>query len=143
MKKIFKIFLFIAMLFTITFVINKKSINASTDLSVGANIRNLTITFSTTFDFPDDGAGTTVLLKFENNTTDVIYGIGSGGLGMDGEIQCNGFFSTLAPSSQATNFTNVTITIPDDKDYIISELNYVTGTYEEPVGCPHDWIEAT
>ena len=143
MKKIFKIFLFIAMLFTITFVINKKSINASTDLSVGANIRNLTITFSTTFDFPDDGAGTTVLLKFENNTTDVIYGIGSGGLGMDGEIQCNGFFSTLAPSSQAINLTNVTITIPDDKDYIISELNYVTGTYEEPVGCPHDWILAT
>lgn len=143
MKKIFKIFLFIAMLFTITFAINKKSINASTDLSVGANIRNLTITFSTTFDFPDDGAGTTVLLKFENNTTDVIYGIGSGGLGMNGEIQCNGFFSTLAPSSQATNLTNVTITIPDDKDYIISELNYVIGTYEEPVGCPHDWIEAT
>lgn len=143
MKKIFKIFLFIAMLFTITFVINKKSINASTDLSVGANIRNSTITFSTTFDFPDDGAGTTVLLKFENNTTDVIYGIGSGGLGMDGEIQCNGFFSILAQSSQATNLTNVTITIPDDKDYIISELNYVTGTYEEPVGCPHDWIEAT
>lgn len=143
MKKIFKIFLFIAMLFTITFVINKKSINASTDLSVGANIRNLTITFSTTFDFPDDGAGTTVLLKFENNTTDVIYGIGSGGLGMDGEIQCNGLFSTLAPSSQATNLTNVTITIPDDKNYIISELNYVTGTYEEPVGCPHDWILAT
>lgn len=143
MKKIFKIFLFIAMLFTITFVINKKSINASTDLSVGANIRNLTIKFSTTFDFPDDGAGTTVLLKFENNTADVIYGIGSGGLGMDGEIQCNGLFSTLALSSQATNLTNVTITIPDDKDYIISELNYVTGTYEEPVGCPHDWIEAT
>lgn len=143
MKKIFKIFLFIAMLFTITFVINKKSINASTDLSVGANIRNLTITFSTTFDFPDDGAGTTVLLKFENNTTDVIYGIGSGGLGMDGEIQCNGLFSSLAPSSQRTNLTNVTITIPDDKDYIISELNYVTGTYEEPVGCVHDWIPAT
>lgn len=143
MKKIFKIFLFIAMLFTITFVINKKSINASTDLSVGANIRNSTITFSTSFDFPNDGAGTTVLLKFENNTTDVIYGIGSGEIGMDGEIQCNGFFSTLAPSSQATNLTNVTITIPDDKDYIISELNYVTGTYEEPVGCPHDWIEAT
>lgn len=143
MKKIFKIFLFIAMLFTITFVINKKSINASTDLSVGANIRNSTITFSTTFDFPNDGAGTTVLLKFENNTTDVIYGIGSGEIGMDGEIQCNGFFSILAPSSQATNLTNVTITIPDDKDYIISELNYVTGTYEEPVGCPHDWILAT
>lgn len=143
MKKIFKIFLFIAMLFTITFVINKKSINASTDLSVGANIRNSTITFSTSFDFPNDGAGTTVLLKFENNTTDVIYGIGSGEIGMDGEIQCNGLFSTLAPSSQATNLTNVTITIPDDKDYIISELNYVTGTYEEPVGCPHDWIEAT
>ena len=143
MKKIFKFFLFIAILFTITFAINKKSINASTNLSVGANIRNLTITFSTTFDFPDDGAGTTVLLKFENNTTDVIYGIGSGGLGMDGEIQCNGFFSTLAPSSQTTNLTNVTITIPDDKDYIISELNYVTGTYEEPVGCVHDWIPAT
>lgn len=143
MKKIFKIFLFIAMLFTITFVINKKSINASTDLSVGANIRNSTITFSTTFDFPDDGAGTTVLLKFENNTTDVIYGIGSGGLGMDGEIQCNGLFSSLAPSSQTTNLTNVTIAIPDDKDYIISELNYVTGTYEEPVGCVHDWIPAT
>ena len=143
MKKIFKIFLFIAMLFTITFAINKKSINASTNLSVGANIRNLTITFSTTFDFPDDGAGTTVLLKFENNTTDVIYGIGSGGLGMDGEIQCNGFFSSLAPSSQTTNLTNVTITIPDDKDYIISELNYVTGTYEEPVICVHDWIDAT
>ena len=143
MKKIFKIFLFIAMLFTITFAINKKSINASTNLSVGMNIRNLTITFSTTFDFPDDGAGTTVLLKFENNTTDVIYGIGSGGLGMDGEIQCNGLFSSLAPSSQTTNLTNVTITIPDDKDYIISELNYVTGTYEEPVGCVHDWIPAT
>ena len=143
MKKIFKIFLFIAMLFTITFAINKKTINASTDLSVGANIRNLIITFSTTFDFPDDGAGTTVLLKFENNTTDVIYGIGSGGLGMDGEIQCNGLFSSLAPSSQRTNLTNVTITIPDDKDYIISELNYVTGTYEEPVGCVHDWIPAT
>lgn len=77
MKKIFKIFLFIAMLFTITFAINKKSINASTNLSVGANIRNLTIT------------------------------------------------------------------IPDDKDYIISELNYVTGTYEEPVICVHDWIDAT
>lgn len=143
MKKIFKIFLFIAMLFTITFVTNKKSINASTNLSVGANIRNSTITFSTTFDFPDDGAGTTVLLKFENNTTDVIYGIGSGGLGMDGEIQCNGLFSSLAPSSQTTNLTNVTIAIPDDKDYIISELNYVTGTYEEPVGCVHDWIPAT
>lgn len=143
MKKIFKFFLFIAMLFTITFVTNKKSINASTNLSVGSNIRNLTITFSTTFDFPDDGAGTTVLLKFENNTTDVIYGIGSGGLGMDGEIQCNGLFSSLAPSSQRTNLTNVTITIPDDKDYIISELNYVTGTYEEPVGCVHDWIPAT
>lgn len=143
MKKIFKIFLFIAMLFTITFAINKKSINASTDLSVGANIRNLTIRFSTTFDFPDDGAGTTVLLKFENNTTDVIYGIGSGGLGTDGEIQCNGLFSSLAPSSQTTNLTNVTITIPDDKDYIISELNYVTGTYEEPVGCAHAWISAT
>lgn len=143
MKKIFKIFLFIAMLFTITFAINKKSINASTNLSVGTNIRNLTITFSTTFDFPDDGAGTTVLLKFENNTTDVIYGIGSGGLGMDGEIQCNGLFSSLAPISQTTNLTNVTITIPDDKDYIISELNYVTGTYEEPVGCVHDWIPAT
>ena len=143
MKKIFKIFLFIAMLFTITFAINKKSINASTNLSVGTNIRNLTITFSTIFDFPDDGAGTTVLLKFENNTTDFIYGIGSGGLGTDGEIQCNGLFSTLAPSSQTTNLTNVTITIPDDKDYIISELNYVTGTYEEPVGCPHDWISAT
>ena len=143
MKKIFKFFLFIAMLFTITFVTNKKSINASTNLSVGSNIRNLTITFSTTFDFPDDGAGTTVLLKFENNTTDVIYGIGSGGLGMDGEIQCNGLFSSLAPSSQRTNLTNVTITIPDDKDYIISELNYVTGTYEEPVGCFHDWIPAT
>lgn len=143
MKKIFKIFLFIAMLLSIAFVTNKKSINASTNLSVGANIRNLTITFSTTFDFPDDGAGTTVLLKFENNTTDVIYGIGSGGLGMDGEIQCNGFFSSLAPSSQTTNLTNVTITIPDDKDYIISELNYVTGIYEEPVGCPHDWIPAT
>lgn len=83
MKKIFKFFLFIAMLFTITFVTNKKSINASTNLSVGSNIRNLTITFSTTFDFPDD------------------------------------------------------------KDYIISELNYVTGTYEEPVGCVHDWIPAT
>lgn len=143
MKKIFKFFLFIAMLFTITFVTNKKSINASTNLSVGSNIRNLTITFSTTFDFLDDGAGTTVLLKFENNTTDVIYGIGSGGLGMDGEIQCNGLFSSLAPSSQRTNLTNVTITIPDDKDYIISELNYVTGTYEEPVGCVHDWIPAT
>ena len=143
MKKIFKFFLFIAMLFTITFVTNKKSINASTNLSVGSNIRNLTITFSTTFDFPDDGAGTTVLLKFENNTTDVIYGIGSGGLGMDGEIQCNGLFSSLAPSSQTTNLTNVTIAIPDDKDYIISELNYVTGTYEEPVGCVHDWIPAT
>ena len=143
MKNIFKIFLFIAMLFTITFVTNKKSINASTNLSVGANIRNLTITFSTTFDFPDDGAGTTVLLKFENNTTDVIYGIGSGGLGMNGEIQCNGLFSSLAPNSQRTNLTNVTITIPDDKDYIISELNYVTGTYEEPVSCVHDWISAT
>lgn len=143
MKKIFKIVLFIAILLSIAFVTNKKSINASTNLSVGTNIRNLTITFSTTFDFPDDGAGTTVLLKFENNTTDVIYGIGSGGLGMDGEIQCNGFFSSLAPSSQTTNLTNVTITIPDDKDYIISELNYVTGTYEEPVGCPHDWIDAT
>ena len=143
MKKIFKFFLFIAMLFTITFVTNKKSINASTNLSVGSNIRNLTITFSTIFDFPDDGAGTTVLLKFENNTTDVIYGIGSGGLGMDGEIQCNGLFSSLAPSSQTTNLTNVTIAIPDDKDYIISELNYVTGTYEEPVGCVHDWISAT
>lgn len=143
MKKIFKFFLFIAMLFTITFVTNKKSINASTNLSVGSNIRNLTITFSTTFDFPDDGAGTTVLLKFENNTIDVIYGIGSGGLGMDGEIQCNGLFSSLAPSSQRTNLTNVTITIPDDKDYIISELNYVIGTYEEPVGCVHDWIPAT
>lgn len=143
MKKIFKIVLFIAMLLSIAFVTNKKSINASTDLSVGTNIRNLTITFSTTFDFPDDGAGTTVLLKFENNTTDVIYGIGSGDLGMDGEIQCNGLFSSLAPSSQRTNLTNVTITIPDDKDYIISELNYVTGTYEEPVGCVHDWIPAT
>lgn len=143
MKNILKIFLFIAMLFTITFVTNKKSINASTNLSVGANIRNLTITFSTTFDFPDDGAGTTVLLKFENNTTDVIYGIGSGGLGMNGEIQCNGLFSSLAPNSQRTNLTNVTITIPDDKDYIISELNYVTGTYEEPVSCVHDWISAT
>ena len=143
MKKIFKIFLFIAILLSIVFVTNKKSINASTKLSVGANIRNLTITFSTTFDFPDDGAGTTVLLKFENNTTDVIYGIGSGGLGMDGEIQCNGLFSSLAPSSQRTNLTNVTIAIPDDKDYIISELNYVTGTYEEPVGCVHDWISST
>ena len=137
MKKIFRIFLFIAMLFIIAFVTNKKSINASTDLSVGVNVRNLTINITPSFTFPDDGGGQHYIIKFEGNNVDYILGIGKDGKLFEGNFEGFGIFS------EVSNNTSSTITIPDDKDYIISELNYVVGTYEEPVGCPHDWIDAT
>lgn len=137
MKKIFRIFLFIAMLLSIAFVTNKKSINASTDLSVGTNIRNLTINITPSFTFPDDGGGQHYIIKFEGNNVDYILGIGKDGKLFEGSFEGFGIFS------EVSNNTSSTITIPDDKDYIISELNYVVGTYEEPVGCPHDWIDAT
>lgn len=137
MKKIFRIFLFIAMLLLIAFVTNKKSINASTDLSVGVNVRNLTINITPSFTFPDDGGGQHYIIKFEGNNVDYILGIGKDGKLFEGSFEGFGIFS------EVSNNTSSTITIPDDKDYIISELNYVVGTYEEPVGCPHDWISAT
>lgn len=137
MKKKFRIFLFIAMLLSIAFVTNKKSINASTDLSVGVNVRNLTINITPSFTFPDDGGGQHYIIKFEGNNVDYILGIGKDGKLFEGSFEGFGIFS------EVSNNTSSTITIPNDKDYIISELNYVVGTYEEPVGCPHDWIDAT